>query len=126
MAVWPSWPQACIFPGVGAQAVAEIIRLGHRQASMSARKPITARNCPCPRMTPTTPCAARCRSPPRPAEGFELLRDDAGGAVHLEADLRMRVDVAAPGGEVVVEVGDAVEIGTGGSGRGIMERQACA
>ena len=45
--------------------------------------------------------------------GGELLRHQFRGAVFLEAHFRMRVDVAARGGEVGLEVGDAVVDGQG-------------
>jgi hypothetical protein len=48
------------------------------------------------------------------AEGLELLRDDAGGAVLLESELGMRVDVAPPGRHVCVQLGDAGDQGHGG------------
>ena len=51
----------------------------------------------------------------RDAPGGELLGDDRGGALLLEADLRMGVEVVPPGDEVVGEAGDAVEDGHGGS-----------
>ena len=51
----------------------------------------------------------------RDAPGGELFGDDRGGALLLEADLRMGVEVVPPGDEVVGEAGDAVEDGHGGS-----------
>ncbi|MEI9982953.1 MAG: hypothetical protein WDN69_06910 [Aliidongia sp.] len=42
------------------------------------------------------------------AELFQLGRDDAGRPVLLKAELRMRVQVAAPGGQIIVEIGDTV------------------
>ena len=58
IAVWPSWPQACIRPGWAlAQATPERSSIG--SASLSARRP--SRRGPVPRRSrPTTPV------PPRP------------------------------------------------------------
>jgi hypothetical protein len=53
--VWPSWPQACIFPAVADDHGLPLSSL-IGSASMSARSPI-ARPAPAadPRITPTTP-----------------------------------------------------------------------
>ncbi len=47
------------------------------------------------------------------AEGFELLGDDAGGTVNVVEQLRVLVQIAAPGGDFVVHPGDAVHDGHG-------------
>ena len=45
------------------------------------------------------------------AERPELVGDDAGGAVHVVEQFGILVEVAAPGGDLVREVGDAVDDG---------------
>jgi hypothetical protein len=42
------------------------------------------------------------------AEIFQLLRDDVGRAVFLEAEFRMGMDIAPPCGQVVLKGGDLV------------------
>ena len=49
----------------------------------------------------------------RDAPGGELFGDDRGGALLLESDLRMGMEVVPPSDEVVGEAGDAVENGHG-------------
>jgi hypothetical protein len=54
MAVWPSWPQACILPETSVERIGldpVISSIG--SASMSARRPTVALASPL--MTPTTP-----------------------------------------------------------------------
>jgi hypothetical protein len=41
-------------------------------------------------------------------EGFELVDHDAGGAMHIEPELRVCVKITAPGGDLLVHGGDAV------------------
>ena len=43
------------------------------------------------------------------AEALELVRHDPRGAVNVEQKLRVFVEVAAPGGDFIGEVGDAVD-----------------
>ena len=43
------------------------------------------------------------------AERLELFGDRAGGAVHVEQQFRMGVQVLPPGGDLMVQVGDAVD-----------------
>ena len=43
------------------------------------------------------------------AEALELLGHHARGAVHVEQQFRMGVDVLPPGGDLGVKVGDAVD-----------------
>ena len=43
------------------------------------------------------------------AERPQLVGDDPGGAVDVVEELRVLVDVAAPGGDLVGHVGDAVD-----------------
>ena len=47
------------------------------------------------------------------AECLELVGDDAGGAVHVEEELGVLVEIAAPAGDLVGKVGDAVDDGHG-------------
>ena len=55
IAVWPSWPQACILPGL-VERYGRLVSSSIGSASMSARSPITLLPlAPLPRMTPTTP-----------------------------------------------------------------------
>ena len=70
-------------------------------ASMSARSPIERGELPT-RSTPTTPVlpTPRCTSMPNAGEP---LGDELGGALLLEAELGMRVDVAPPRGQLVVK-----------------------
>ncbi len=55
------------------------------------------------------------------AEALETLRDEVGGAVLLEAQFRVRVQVAPPGGEFGMEFGDAGD-GIRGDGDGGIHR----
>jgi len=43
------------------------------------------------------------------AERLELVGDDAGGAMDVEAELWMGVQVAPPAGDLLLQVGDAVD-----------------
>ena len=43
------------------------------------------------------------------AEALQLFGDDVGRAVFLEGGFRMGMDIPAPYGHVVVEIGDAVD-----------------
>jgi len=43
------------------------------------------------------------------AETFQLLGDGSGGAMHVIEELRMGVDVVPPGGDLAVQVGNAVD-----------------
>ena len=43
------------------------------------------------------------------AEALELLGHDARGAVHVEQQLRMGVDVLPPGGDFRKKIGDAID-----------------
>ena len=54
MAVWPSWPQACIFPGL-VEACAKVFFSCKGSASMSARRPIIFPVPSSPSIRPTTP-----------------------------------------------------------------------
>ena len=69
MAVWPSWPQACILPNtLLAQGLPLVSAMG--RASMSARRPMRRVLLPkAPRSVPTTPVPARprCTSQPQRA-----------------------------------------------------------
>ena len=51
----------------------------------------------------------------RNAEGHEFFRHDGCGAFLLETQFRMGVDVAPPRGHIVVDRGNAVDDGHGGS-----------
>ena len=97
--VCPSWPQACILPSL-AERCGELVHLLHRQASMSARRPIAAGELP-RRIVPTTPVSAspRCTSQPNSAS-FSATRS----AVRCSAkrELGMGVDVAADRGQFVL------------------------
>ncbi|MCY1504385.1 hypothetical protein D9M68_385530 [compost metagenome] len=58
IAVWPSWPQACILPDVSeAQGLPLVSVIG--SASMSARRPIVRPEPRLPRIRPTTPVRPR-------------------------------------------------------------------
>src|SRR6202451_109991 len=54
IAVWPSWPQACILPGT-VDWYGRPVSSSSGSASMSARSPTTLPPALRPRMTPTTP-----------------------------------------------------------------------
>ena len=77
---------------------------------MSARRPTTLPEAVFrPLMTPTTPVLPMPGHDLVAAERPELVGDQAGGAMHLEADLRMLVNVAAPGRYLLVHGGDAID-----------------
>ena len=64
MAVWPSWPQACILPNTLLdQALPEVSAIG--RASMSARRPMRRVLVPA-RKVPTTPVPPRPRCTSQP------------------------------------------------------------
>ena len=92
MVVWPSWPQACILPS-WVERWANSLRSWIGSASMSARRPMLRGALP-RRRVPTTPVLARprCTSQPNSAS---LAATRSDGAVLLEAELRMGMDVAA-------------------------------
>ena len=77
---------------------------------MSARRPTTLPEAALrPLMTPTTPVLPTPGHDLVAAERPELVGDEAGGAMHLEADLRMLVNVAAPGRYLLVHGSDAID-----------------
>ena len=77
---------------------------------MSARSPTTLPEAVLrPLMTPTTPVLPMPGHDLVAAERLELVGDEAGRAMHLEADLRMRVNIAAPGRYLLVHGGDTID-----------------
>ena len=115
IAVCPSWPQACILPGIrrAVRQLRSVSSIG--SASMSARSPIdlAARAVALPAMTPTTPVLPMPVTTSSQPKALSLSATIAGGPVHVEQDFGMRVDVAAPGGDLRLHVGDAVDDGHG-------------
>ena len=100
MATCPSCPQACMTPGVPEAKGASSISVSGR-ASMSARQ-ATVRPGLSPRKMPTTPVVPPmpvCTSKPG---GVQAFGDDFGGAVLLETQLRVAVEVAPQGHETIV------------------------
>ena len=79
-------------------------------ASMSARRPITL---PLPlwrpRMTPTTPVRPMPVATSSRPNARSLFGDGRRRAVDVVEDLGMAVEVAAPGDDVVVEIGETVD-----------------
>src|SRR5881394_3685209 len=108
IAVCPSCPQACILPGL-MERYGRLVCSSMGSASMSARRPTTfPAPCPLPRITPTTPVL------PMPAmtssaEGLQLLDDARRGALHVEHDFRMSMDIAPPCGDLRLHVGDPID-----------------
>ena len=70
IATWPSWPQACMRPGMRL-ACAKVLCSVIGSASMSARRPMARFEPPgaLPRIVPTTPVrpSPRCTSMPQPS-----------------------------------------------------------
>ena len=113
MVVWPSWPQACIRPGFWL-AYGRPVASWIGSASISARSPTEASPLPL-RSTPTTPGladAAMHLDPPF----RQLARHQVGGAVLLQAQFRMGMDIAANGGQFVLVKAGAIERGLGHEG----------
>ena len=74
---------------------------------MSARRPIAGLPSPA-RSTPTTPVppTPRCTSMP---QSVELLRHQIGGAVFLQAEFGVGMDVVADRGQFGVEAADVLD-----------------
>ena len=108
MAVCPSWPHACILPGVF-EAYGHAGHLLDRQGvHVGAQRHHPAGRRLAPVDDADDAGLADARNDVVAAEGFELLRHDTGGAVHVEPELRVRMQVAAPRGDLLVHGGDAV------------------
>ena len=101
MAVWPSWPQACMRPGFCERCSKSFVSSIGRQ-SMSARRPIDFNELPL-RRVPTRPVLPRPRVTSRP-HSVQLGGDDVGGAVLLVGELGMGMDVAADGGDLALDL----------------------
>ena len=81
-------------------------------ASMSARSPMALPEADLrPRMTPTTPVRPMPVTTSSQPNSRKLIGDDAGGAMDLVEQLRVLMEVMAPGGHFVGEGGDAVDDG---------------
>jgi hypothetical protein len=78
-------------------------------ASMSARSPMTRPERACAADDADDAGAADPCDDLVAAEGAQLVGDDAGGAVHVEQQFGMLVDVASPGGGFLGEFGDTVD-----------------
>ncbi len=76
---------------------------------MSARSPITRPLLSdLPLITPTTPVRPMPVTTSSQPKALQLLGDQRAGAVRLEQDLGVLVDVPAPGGDLVLQFGEAV------------------
>jgi hypothetical protein len=60
------------------------------------------------------------------AEAAQLLGDERSRAMHVVEQFRVLVEVAAPGGDLVVKVGNAVDDGHGNLRMGRRKREASA
>ena len=106
MAVWQSWPQACITPTSSPFQVVRTLEANGRstcsttgKASMSARSATTGPG-RAPRRSPTTPVwATPVRTWSKPSRA-QVRRDQARGAGLAVAELGVFVEVAAPGNDV--------------------------
>ena len=101
-------------PGV-LRLVGDVRRLLDRQGvhvGAQPDRPCRSRRCR-PLITPTTPVRPSPVTTSSHPKASELVRDDAGRAMHLVEELRVLVEVAAPGGDLVGEIGDAVDDGHG-------------
>ena len=97
IAVWPSWPQACIFPGTFDACVTPDFSVMW-SASRSARRPIAS--------LPSAAAGAVAKDADDAgsgetgvdleAERGELLRDERARDLFLERGFRMRVDLVPP------------------------------
>ena len=88
------------------RAVGEGVGSSIGSASMSARSPMARGSLPVAARRPRRSC--RCRVHLE-AELLQLARHDVGGALLLEAELGMRMQVAPPRGHLVVKAADAIE-----------------
>ena len=100
IAVWPSCPHACITPGV-ARAVRERVRLPDRQRVHVGAQPEASSRGPAPQHADHAGFSDAAVH--LDAERLEPRRDQLGGAFLLEAELRVRVDVAPPFAHLVVQ-----------------------
>ena len=97
MVVWPSWPQACMRP-LCRLRWSKVLCSSIGSASMSARRPM-ARGLLPTRMVPTTPVLPMPVVTSQP-HSLSLPATICDGALLLEAELGMGVDVAPDGGEL--------------------------
>jgi hypothetical protein len=99
MAVWPSWPQACIRPGWREWWLKSFFSwMG--SASMSARRPMLRPLLPA-LSTPDNAGLAHA-GVGFDTQGTQALGHEGGGAVLLKGQFRMGVDVPADGGDLGV------------------------
>ena len=108
MAVWPSWPQACILPGT-VDLYASPVSSSIGSASISARMPITLSEVPLrPWMTPTTPVRPMPVTTSSQPNSRSFSAAIPGRAIDVEQQFRMGMDVVPPFGDFVLQIGDAV------------------
>ena len=103
MAVWPSWPQACILPALR-ERCAKVVGLLDRQrvhVGAQADGPRALARAQHAHHPGAADAAVHLE-----AERLELVGHDPRGARLLEAELGMGVDVAPPGGHLAVQARD--------------------